>query len=90
MTSSGIKVMVYGRSEAMEKGDMRMGTALQPTWTSEKHYGIKTYKQPQNVCLCMNERDSLYFFSITSLLHINIYIYCLFYLYQPGTDEVKA
>ena len=83
--------MVYGRSEAMETGNMRMGTGTKwtkPTWTSEET------KTSQNVCLCMNEKNPsaallwglFHHFSVThKRLRAQKYLHLLFFPFVPSS-----
>ena len=74
----GIKVMVYGRSEAMETGQRESGKQAQ---SGQNQHGrqeshVTAPEPPQqshvNVCLCMSEQNRSELFSIAPPSHINI------------------
>lgn len=74
----GIKVMVYGRSEAMETGQRESGKQGQSGQNQhgrqERHVMAPEPRQQSHVneCLCMSEENRSELFSIAPPLHINI------------------
>lgn len=74
----GIKVMVYGRSEAMETAQRESGKQAQSGQNQhgrqERHVMAPEPRQQAhvNVCLCASEENRSELFSIAPPLHINI------------------